>query len=58
VPTSFRREGWESRAIHSAECYPAQPLLPNLPTASTFLRTVALLSASDGPSRSETMNRE
>jgi len=61
MPTSFRREDWENRAIQSAECYSAQPLNPNHPNALTFLRTAgtfASASATDGYSRPETINRE
>ena len=61
MPTSFRREDWENQAIQSAQCYSAQPLYPNRPTSLTFSRTAgtfASASATDGYSRSETMNRE
>jgi hypothetical protein len=51
------RRGGETRAIHSAECYSPQPLLPQCPL-STLLRSAASTSVSGGYPRSETMNRE
>ena len=61
MPTSFRREDWENQAIQSAQCYPAQPLIPNPLNALTILRTAGTFAsaiASDGLSYPETMNRE